>query len=49
MGIDDISLDFWQKLTKTEGGFLVYAGDTAQKRSQSITIVPVHKTNMIEI
>jgi hypothetical protein len=42
-------LKFWQKLTKTEGGFLVYAGDTAQKRSQSITIVPVHKINMIEI
>lgn len=42
-------LKFWQKLTKTEGGFLVYAGDTAQKRSQSITIVPVHKMNMIEI
>ena len=33
-------IQFWNKLTDTAGGFLVYGGDTTQKRSNGITIVP---------
>jgi len=40
---------YWNKLTKTEGGILIYGGDTKQKRSNHITIVPItemHSTEM---
>lgn len=40
---------YWNKLTNTEGGYLVYAGDMLQKRSGEINIVPVHLLNTIEI
>lgn len=40
---------YWNKRTQSEGGFLIYTGEMIQKRSQSITVVPVNKLNMIEI
>ncbi len=40
---------YWNKLTQTEGGFLVYGGDMVQKRSNSVTVVPLNKLNLIEI
>ncbi len=40
---------YWNKLTNTEGGYLVYAGDMLQKRSGEVNIVPVHLLNTIEI
>ena len=33
-------IQFWNKLTDTKGGCLVYGGDTTQKRSNGITIIP---------
>lgn len=42
-------IHYWNKLTKTEGGYLVYGGNTAQKRSRSVTVVPLHKLNTIEL
>lgn len=40
---------YWNKLTKTEGGILIYGGDTGQKRSTNITIVPISEMHSIEI
>lgn len=40
---------YWNKLTNTEGGYLVYAGDTLQKRSGEICVVPIHLLHTIEI
>lgn len=40
---------YWHKLTQTEGGFLVYGGNMVQKRSNSITVVPLSNLSMIEI
>jgi uncharacterized protein len=38
---------FWNKMTQTEGGFVVYGGDTTQKRSGGITVVPFKEMNTI--
>lgn len=40
---------YWNKLSQTQGGFLVYGGNEVQKRSDSITAVPLCKINQIEI
>ncbi len=40
---------YWQKLTGNEGGYLVYAGDIEQKRSQSVSVVPFNKIDQIEM
>jgi predicted AAA+ superfamily ATPase len=40
---------YWHKLTGDEGGYLVYAGDIEQKRSQSIRVVPFNKIEQIEL
>ena len=40
---------YWNKLTKTEGGILIYDGDTWQKRSNNITIVPISEMHSIEM
>ena len=40
---------YWNKLTQTEGGFLVYGGNMLQKRSNAITVVPLSNLSMIEI
>lgn len=42
-------LEFWQKLQKTEStGYLVYAGEMSQQRSNAIRVVPVHQLNLIK-
>jgi len=40
---------FWNKLTQTEGGFLIYGGENLQLRSEGITVVPLKKMNTIDI
>ncbi|GBD91138.1 hypothetical protein BMS3Abin04_01863 [bacterium BMS3Abin04] len=42
-------LKFWNKLTKQEGGYIIYAGEIFQKRSNNIKIVPFKKIDMIKI
>ncbi len=38
---------FWHKLTNTTGGFVVYAGDTFQNRSNGIKVLPYRQTSKI--
>lgn len=40
-------IQYWNKMTKTEGGFVVYGGDMIQKRSNGITVVPYTEMNTI--
>ena len=40
-------IQFWNKMTQTEGGFVVYGGDLMQKRSNGITVVPYKEMNTI--
>ncbi len=42
-------IHFWNKMTKTESGIVIYGGDMLQKRSNDITVVPFNKMNSIEI
>ena len=39
---------YWNKLTQTEGGYVVYGGTLIQKRSSGISIIPYHSVNMVE-
>lgn len=42
-------LEFWQKLLKTESsGYLVYAGELMQLRSNGIKVVPFQQLNLIQ-
>tara|TARA_R110001583_G_scaffold81330_1_gene217172 strand:+ start:1734 stop:2894 length:1161 start_codon:yes stop_codon:yes gene_type:complete len=36
---------YWNKLTKTEGGYVIYVGKTIQKRSNAITVLPYNLIN----
>lgn len=38
---------FWNKMTQTEGGFVVFGGDMMQNRSSGIRIVPYKEMNTI--
>ena len=40
-------IQFWNKMTQSEGGFVVYAGDMMQNRSFGIRIVPFKEMNTI--
>jgi len=40
-------IKYWEKMTKDEGGFLIYGGNMYQKRSHSITVVPFKKIDII--
>lgn len=40
---------YWNKLSQTKGGFLIYGGNTVQKRSDAVTAVPLNKMSTIEI
>lgn len=40
-------IQFWNKMTQTEGGFVVYGGDMMQNRSNGIRIVPFKEMNTI--
>lgn len=42
-------IQFWNKMTQTEGGFVVYGGDMLQKRSNGIMVVPYQEMNTIAI
>lgn len=42
-------IHFWNKLTQTEGGILIYGGNTTQKRSNGITVIPYNSTDTINI
>lgn len=39
-------LKFWNKITETEGGKIVYNGDIAQKRSKGFEIIPLKKFDL---
>lgn len=39
---------FWNKMTGTEGGFLIYDGNMLQKRSNGITVVPLDEIDAID-
>ncbi|MBK5214503.1 MAG: ATP-binding protein [Flavobacteriaceae bacterium] len=36
---------YWNKLAKTEGGYIIYGGDTIQKRSNGISVMPYNSIN----
>ena len=36
---------FWNKISQTEGGYVIYNGDMVQKRSNGITVVPFRNFN----
>jgi len=38
---------FWNKMTRTEGGFVVYGGDMMRNRSNGTRIVPYKEMNTI--
>jgi predicted AAA+ superfamily ATPase len=40
-------IHFWNKMTKAEGGIVIYGGDMLQKRSNGITVVPLNELNSI--
>lgn len=40
-------IKYWNKLTKKEGGYVVYGGTMVQKRSNDITVVPYYEINSI--
>ncbi len=42
-------IKFWNKLTQTDGGFIVYGGDILQKRSNGITVVPFNAIKTIKV
>ena len=35
---------YWNKMTHTQGGYVIYTGETEQKRSNGITVLPVGGT-----
>lgn len=39
-------LKFWNKITETEGGKIVYNGDIAQKRSKGFEVIPLKEFNV---
>ncbi len=41
-------LNYWNKLTKAKGGYVVYGGNMVQKRSNAITVIPFNTINTIE-
>jgi len=40
---------FWNRIAKTESGFLIYDGDIVQKRSEGITVVPLKELDSIVV
>lgn len=42
-------IKYWNKLTQSEGGYLVYGGDMIQRRSNGIASIPIHLMNHIEV
>ena len=40
-------LDYWQKITGSEGGYIVYAGNSIEKRSKNRMVLPLSALNKI--
>jgi len=41
-------IKFWNKLTGTQGGYIIYGGNNLQKRSDGITVVPLKEMNTMQ-
>ena len=41
------NFDFWNKITGTTGGTVIYGGDQLQKRSNGITVLPWNHINTL--
>ena len=41
-------IKYWQKLTQTDGGYVVYAGNTTQNRSNQVTVLPYNEMEVIK-
>lgn len=41
-------LKYWQKLTNSDGGYVVYAGKTLQKRSNNTAVIPFNEMEYIK-
>ena len=41
-------IHFWNKMTQTEGGIVIYGGDMMQQRSNNITVVPLSEINTVK-
>jgi predicted AAA+ superfamily ATPase len=42
-------IHFWNKMTQTEGGIVIYGGDMMQQRSNGIKVVPLNEISTIKI
>jgi predicted AAA+ superfamily ATPase len=42
-------LQFWNRLTQTEGGYVIYGGDTVQRRSNGITVIPFNSIGTLNL
>ncbi len=42
-------IQFWNKLTQSEGGYVVYGGESMQKRSNGINMIPFNDTKLIDV
>jgi uncharacterized protein len=42
-------ISYWNKLTQGQGGYVVYGGDMIQKRSNAVTVVPLHQLELITV
>lgn len=40
-------IQYWNKISKTEGGYVIYGGDTEQKRGGGITVLPYNQINLL--
>jgi predicted AAA+ superfamily ATPase len=38
-------LNFWNKITNSQGGYVVYGGEETQRRSNEITVLPLGQIN----
>jgi hypothetical protein len=36
-------IQYWNKISKTEGGYVIYGGNTEQKRGGGITVLPYNQ------
>jgi len=40
-------INYWNKLTKKQGGYLIYGGDSNQKRSNKIEVIPFNSLHKV--
>jgi len=41
-------IHFWNKMTQTEGGIVIYGGDMVQRRSNGISVIPLNQIDTIK-